>query len=180
MRADEYLSIPGYVPLKVASGILGISEDRILQHIHAGRFPSAMKVEGRYLIQEEDIGAFQSNPPGRTRKKPVKWRKFKGRARVFSIQIQVRVLVGQQELFNQKLQQLLDDQEYQFPGTMRRYIFKNTAAPDLVTINLLWKSNEMPGETVRANQLETFQSAFADVLDWDTAQITFHEGLLYT
>ncbi len=132
------------------------------------------------MIQKEDIEAYQSNPPGRTRKKPVKWRKFKGRARVFSTQIQVHVRAGQQGLLAQKLQRILEEQEYQFPGTMRRYIFNNTAAPDLVTIILLWKSNEMPGEKVRANQLETFQSAFADVLDWDTAQITFNEGLLYT
>jgi excisionase family DNA binding protein len=179
MPDKEYLRIPDHVSVVEAGKMIGLSYRRTYQLVHEGRLPST-KVGGKHMIPIEEVEKYQRNPPGRTRIEAPDWYLFDANVKVFSTQIQVRVRAGQQELFAQKLQQIYEEQEYKFPGTMRRYIFKNTTAPDLVTIILLWKSNEMPGERVRENQLETFQSAFADVLDWDTAQITFNEGLLYT
>ncbi|QBD83627.1 helix-turn-helix domain-containing protein [Ktedonosporobacter rubrisoli] len=176
---EEYLSIPGYVPVKVAAKMLELSQDRITQHIHSGRLPSK-KVGGRYLIPAQAVEEFRRNPPGRTRKQPARWRIYDDRVKLLSMLIQVRVRAGQRENLEQKLEKIYEEQQLRFEGSLARYILSNSASPDIVTIILHWKSNEMPDEARRKRDLEAFQQEFADVLDWESAQISEHEGLLYT
>ncbi len=38
----------------------------------------------------------------------------------------------------------------------------------------------MPEEEAREKNLAAFQADLADVLDWETAQITTKEGIIYT
>ncbi len=47
-------------------------------------------------------------------------------------------------------------------------------------IVLTWKNTEMPNETMRQEDLRSFQRAFADVLDWDTATYALKKILLHT
>lgn len=176
---QEFLSIPGYVPVKVAAKMLGLSDDRILQHIQNGRL-SSKKIGGRYLIPLGEVEKFQLNPPGRVRTKAPGWRLFDSRVKLLNITIYVQMRQGQEEQLTQLVQAIHDEQRHRFTGTMARYILKSSTTPDLVTISLLWKSNEIPNEQIRQRDLEAFKAEFASVLDWETARIEENEGLLYT
>ncbi|QBD79894.1 hypothetical protein EPA93_29510 [Ktedonosporobacter rubrisoli] len=176
---EEYLSMPGYVPAKVAAKMLNLTADRVNELVRDGRF-SARRVSGRNLIPLEEVEEFRRNPPGRTRKDAAKWRRYTNRVKLLSVLIQVRVRAGQRENLEQKLEKIYEEQQLRFEGSLARYILSNFASPDIVTIILHWKSNEMPDETRRKRDLEAFQQEFADVLNWESAQISEHEGLLYT
>jgi hypothetical protein len=52
--------------------------------------------------------------------------------------------------------------------------------PSPLGTSLVWKDTEMPDGTTRAKDLAAFQAELADVLDWETAQISTKEGIIYT
>jgi excisionase family DNA binding protein len=175
----QYLYIPGYLPVRKVAEALGISDDRVLQHIHSKRLPSK-KVGGRYMVPEKAVEDFRHQPPGRSRKGAPNWHVYNSRIRLLAIEIQVNVYPGQQERFEEKLQAIRQNQQHTFTGSVERFIFKNETSPAMVTILLLWKSNEMPKDAVRQRELETFKADFAGILDWDHADFRFDEGLIYT
>ena len=70
--------------------------------------------------------------------------------------------------------------EYIFPGTIARYIVQGDEQLSHIKILLIWKSTEMPVEEARQSQLAMFQEDFADVLDWQSAQIKTTDALTYT
>lgn len=175
----DFLSIPEHVPVKIAATMLKISEDRILQHIHSGRL-QARRVDGRYQVYIPDIEAFKRNPPGRVRSKSPKWRIYDRRIKLLSTTIQVPIRHDQEQHLQPRLRQLLDEQSHRFSGSMARYVFRDTDTSSLVTIVLLWKDNEMPPDDIRAQEMADFQDELNEFLDWSSATIKHHEGLLYT
>jgi hypothetical protein len=132
------------------------------------------------MVPEKAVEDFRHQPPGRSRKGAPNWRVYNSRIRLLSIEIQVNVYPGQQERFEKMLQSVCENQQHTFTGSVERFVFKNEASPEMVTILLLWKSNEMPKEAVRQKELEAFKDAFAGILDWDHAQFRYDEGLIYT
>ncbi len=175
----EFLSIPGHVPVKEAARLLDLSEDRVYQLINKKRLV-AKKVEGRHMVQQLSIEAFKHKPPGRVREKAPKWRVYDDRITLLNMEIRVRVRAGQQGRFEEMVRELLDRQGYRFAGTMARYILRQNDDQDMVTISLFWKDNEMPDEETRQHNIAAFRDAFADVLDWEHAEIIRNKGLLYT
>jgi hypothetical protein len=65
-------------------------------------------------------------------------------------------------------------------GKVAVYVIKPGASLTSVKIWLIWKDNEMPDEATREKAFEEFRSEFADVLDWETAQSSTGEAVLYT
>ncbi len=175
----EYLRIPGHVPVKEAAEMLGISEDRVLQHIKAKRLPGR-KVYGRYMIPQESVEQFKQNPPGRSRTRAPLWRVYNIRSKLLSLDIEVQVLPGQEERLIEKLRAIQEGNRHIFPGTMARYIFKERASFSIVSIWLIWKDTEMPNEAKREEELTAFKAELADVLDWETAVQHTKEGIIYT
>jgi hypothetical protein len=78
------------------------------------------------------------------------------------------------------LKAIYKGQRHTFPGTIQRYIFKDDVFPVAINILLIWKDTEMPDEEAREKNLAAFQAELADALDWETAQITTKEGIIYT
>jgi excisionase family DNA binding protein len=175
----EYLRIPGHVPVKEAAEMLGISEDRVLQHIKAKRLPGR-KVFGRYMIPQESVEQFQQNPPGRSRTKAPLWRVYNMRSKLLSLDIEVQVLPGQEERLLEKLRAIQEGNRHTFPGALARYIFKENASVSTVNFWLIWKDTEMPDEAKREEELAAFKAELADVLDWETASQHTKEGIIYT
>lgn len=134
----EYLRIPGHVPVKEAAEMLGISEDRVLQHIKAKRIPGR-KVFGRYMIPQESVEQFKQNPPGRSRTKAPLWRVYNIRSKLLSLDIEVQVLPDQERRLLEKLRAIQEGNRHIFPGTLARYIFKESASFSTVSIWLIWK-----------------------------------------
>ncbi|MEO7020711.1 MAG: helix-turn-helix domain-containing protein, partial [Ktedonobacteraceae bacterium] len=166
-----YLRIPGRVQIKEAATILGVSSDSVHRYIKQGRL-HAEKIDGRYMIPEQEVTHFQSNPRGRLRTEPANWRAYRAGAKVRAMHIEIQVQPNQQAALQVKLQTALDAQEHLFPGTMQRYIFVHSDNPDAITIQLIWKDTELPDETTLQRDLETFRAEFADLLDWQTARYT--------
>ena len=94
--------------------------------------------------------------------------------------IQVEVRDGQEERLKEKLYTIYQEQRHIFPGTIQRYIFKDKSFPTVVSILLIWKDTDMPDEATRERIFAAFKTELADVLDWDAAQISTKEGIIYT
>ena len=60
----EYLRIPGHMPVKEAAAILGLSEERVLQHIRARHLPSR-KIDGRYMIPVAEFAGLRDGEKAR-------------------------------------------------------------------------------------------------------------------
>ena len=64
--------------------------------------------------------------------------------------------------------------------TIQRYIFKDDISPSEMSIWLIWKDTEMLDNATRDQELTAFKAELADVLNWETAQISTKEGIIYT
>jgi quinol monooxygenase YgiN len=94
--------------------------------------------------------------------------------------IHVQVLSGQQGRLIEKLKVIYRKQHHKFPGTIQRYIFKDDVSPSTISIWLVWKDTEMLDNSTRDQELTAFKAELADVLNWETAQISIKEGIIYT
>jgi excisionase family DNA binding protein len=175
----EYLSIPGHVPVKEAAAMLGLSEERVLQHVRARHLPSR-KVDGRYMIPTQAVEEFQRRPHGRIRTSPAPWRVYRAGARVHSLQVEVRLRPGKEQELEERLQTTLQQQQHLFPGTMQRYISADEENPEDVSILLIWKDTELTDEATLQRDLEAFKHAFADLLDWEHARYITKRALIHT
>ncbi|HYU72210.1 MAG TPA: helix-turn-helix domain-containing protein [Ktedonobacteraceae bacterium] len=175
----EFPDIPGYVSIKQAAQMLGITDKRVYRYIDIGRLP-AFKASGVFLLAEEDVKQFKLNPPGRIRTSPPRWRVYSSRSKVFSTEIQVHVQPGKHTNLLEKLKAIQQANRHTFPGTIARYVIKGDEALTSVHFVLLWKDTEMPDEVVQQHDLKALQEELKDVLDWETAIYTTNEALMYT
>ena len=178
-RDDDFPEIPGYVPIKEAAKLLGISNPRMYGYVRDKRIP-ALKAGRTLMIPTEEIERFRLNPPGRVRTKAPDWRVYNPRSKLLGMDIEVEVRSGQQERLVERLKAIYEGQRHSFPGTIQRYIFKDDVFPTMVSIWLVWKDTEMPDKATREQDLESFKVELADVLDWRTAKIRTKEGIIYT
>ena len=177
---DDIPDIPGYVSVKEAAKLLGVSASRMYEYVRERRLP-LQKAGKTYMIRRESLEEFKPNPTGRIRTKPPEWRVYKGGGLVFVTDIHVHIWAGQQENLIQKLKAIQEEKRHPFSGTIARYILKESESP-LTSVNiwLVWKDTEMPDESIRQKEFEAFKTELADVLDWDTAQYSTKEGIIYT
>src|SRR5438477_3779894 len=99
---NEFPNVPGYVSIKQAAEMLGITDKRVYRYIDLGRLP-AFKSGGVFLLPEEEVKRFKLNPPGRVRRDPPRWRMYNPRSKVFATDIRVPVRSGQQSQLIKKL-----------------------------------------------------------------------------
>jgi excisionase family DNA binding protein len=175
----EFPDIPGYLSIKQAAQMLGITDKRVYRYIEIGRLP-AFKASGVFLLAEEDVKQFKLNPPGRIRTSPPRWRVYSSRSKVLATEIQVHVRVGKQAELLEKVNAIQKANRHTFPGTIARYLIKGDEALSSVHFVLIWKDTEMPDETTRQHDLEALQEELAEVIDWETALYSTNETLLYT
>jgi excisionase family DNA binding protein len=175
----EFPDIPGYVSIKQAAEMLGITDKRVYRYIDRGRLP-AFKSGGVFLLAEEEVKRFKLNPPGRVRREPPPWRVYSMRSSVLTTDIYARVHTGEQARLIEKLQAIQQQNHHPFPGTIARYATKGDA--DFTTIHFffVWRDTEMPDEHVREQQMTAFQEELADVVEWETANISTNEAIIHT
>jgi excisionase family DNA binding protein len=175
----ELPEVPDYISTDQAAQILGISKQRVYQYIEEQRLP-AFRAGNVILLKREAVQQFKPNITGRPRKKEPAWRVYRGGSTVLGTDIQVQIRPGKQNQLVEKLKAIYKGQRHTFPGTIQRYVFKDDVSPAVVTILLIWKDTEMPEEEAREKNLVAFKAELADVLDWETAQISTKEGIIYT
>src|SRR5260221_10527467 len=175
----EFPDIQGYVAIKQAAQMLGITDKRIYRYIEIGRLP-AFKASGVFLLAEEDVKQFKLNPPGRIHTGPPPWRVYSSRSKVLATEVRVRVRAGKQAELLEKVHAIQTANRHAFPGPIARYLIKGDEALRSVQFVLIWKDTEMPDETARQHELEALQEELAEVIDWETALFNTNEALMYT
>ena len=176
---EELPEVPEYISTDQAAKLLGISKQRIYQYIEEKRLP-AFRAGNVILLRREAVEQFKPNITGRPRKRGPQWRVYHGGSTVLGMDIHVQVQPGQQEQLIEKLKVIYKGQKHTFPGTIQRYVFKGNSSPETVSIWLIWKDTEMPDEATQQKNLDAFKAELADVIDWETAEISVKEGIIYT
>ncbi len=178
----EYLDLPTmpeYVSIKEAAKMLGVSDKRVYAYIEDGRLP-AVRAAHVIMISIEEVKKFKPKISGRPRKNTPAWRTSPEDNMLLTTSIFVVIPANQRERLQQKLEELKQEGEYVFPGTVARYIIWSETHPGALEILLIWRSTTMPEEAERAEALVQFQQALADVLDWERARYDEGRVLLHT
>ncbi len=176
---DMQTSVPGYVSIKEAAEILGLSPSRIYEYVEDGRL-SSVRAAHVILIPVEEVKSFKPNIAGRPRKSVLRWRISPENNMLHSTSIVVQMRANRQADLMKKLEEIRREDEHLFLGTVARFIISSETFPGQVEISLIWRSTAMPDEVAREKALATFQQSLADVLDWDTAQYNNGTILIHT
>ena len=170
--------LPGYLSVKEAARIFGVSPRSVYGYIESGRLP-ATHFGYSLMLREEDVAAFEQRAPGRVRAKMPLWHQPPAHNRLFATFILLRLRDGQETLFKQKLRAMRQTNSHCFPGTQARFIWPGQHDPREVIIVLIWREVAMPSIEEREAALSAFAAEFADVLDWSTAERTEGRVLLH-
>src|SRR5437588_1104350 len=134
--------LPGYVSIKEAAKILGISDKRVYEYVGEGRLPS-MWAADVIMIPLDEVKKFKRRSSGRPRKSIPAWRISSGDNTQLTTSIIVQVREGQQNNLMQRLEKIRQGGEHSFPGTVARFIVEREATPDQVEISLIWRRTVM-------------------------------------
>ncbi len=172
-------TIPGYVTIKEAAKMLGISANRVYTYVEEGRLPSAQAAHV-IMIPLEALKDFKSQLSGRPRTSVPLWRISPEENTVLTTSILVRVRTNQYVRLLARLEEMRRDRQHLFPGTLARYFIEKKGHLEHIEILLIWRSTAMPDEATYNQWLDEFRQALNDVLDWDTAQYDTGKVLMHT
>jgi excisionase family DNA binding protein len=176
---DGQASVPGYVSIKEAAEMLGLSPSRVYEYVEDGRL-SSVRAAHVILIPIEDVENFKPNIAGRPRKSVLRWRISPENNVLFSSSIVLRMRSGRQAELMRRLEKIRQGDEHLFPGTIARFIVRSEIVPEQIEITLIWRSTATPSEESREQALREFREALEDVLDWSTAQYSHGQVLMHT
>src|SRR5215470_11022994 len=121
MRMNEkYASrpnLPGYVSIKEAAELLGISDKRVYEYVDEGRL-SSMWAADVIMIPLDEVKQFKRKSSGRPRKSIPAWRISSGENTQYMTSIFVQMRPDQQEVLKQKLEEIRQRGQHVFPGTI--------------------------------------------------------------
>jgi excisionase family DNA binding protein len=163
-------NIAGYVSIKEAAQLLGLSSKRVYEYVDEGRLTSLWAADV-IMIPLDEVSAFKRQSSGRPRKSVPSWRISTGDNAQFMTTITVQI-----RNYTVLLLRLERIRRHTFPGTVARYI---TESGQQITISLVWKRAIMPNETMREQALEALKQELADILDWSTAQYAHSKILMH-
>ena len=171
--------IPGYVSVKEAAEMLGLSPRTVYDYIEEGRLPSA-RLADVIAISIEEIRKFKRDPAGRPRKNTPLWHISSDENTQFVSIISVHLRTGKREALLQKLEVIRKQKQHLFPGTVMRSIAASSTSLERVILVLIWRGTVIPDEMTREEALEDFQRSLNDVLDWSTIQHEYGQVLMHT
>jgi excisionase family DNA binding protein len=176
---EDIPPLPGYVSIKEAAKMLGISERRVYLYIETKRLP-AVRAADILLIRQEDVKNFRRKFVGRPRRITPPWRTSSEENTQYMTSILVPLRAGQENRLALRLEEMRQAGQHIFPGTIARYIAGSEAHPSQIEIVLIWRRTVMPDQASREQALEGFRQALADVLDWDKAQYKHGRIFMHT
>lgn len=176
---NERPTIPGYITIKEAAKLLGVSANRVYTYVEEGRLPSAQAAHV-IMIPLEALKDFKSQLSGRPRTTIPTWRISPEENGVLTTSILVRIRTSQRDRLLARLEEMRRERRHLFPGTIARYILERARHPDHIEILLLWRNTAMPDNETYNQWLDAFQQSLSDVLDWDTAQYDSGKIIMHT
>src|SRR5260370_16919460 len=87
----EIPNLPGYVSIKEAADMLGVSDKRVYQYVRAGRL-SAQRIGHILILPIEEVKHFKPSPTGRVRTRAPSWRVYRSRGTLLFTTIHVQLL----------------------------------------------------------------------------------------
>lgn len=176
---NDRSNIPGYVSIKEAAKILGISANRVYAYVEEGRLPSA-KAAHVIMIPLEAVEDFKPLLSGRPRSSVPVWRISPEENMVCATSILVRIRTHESDRLTTRFEEIRREKQHLFSGTIARYIIEKQRYPEYVEILLIWRKTMMPDEEIYNQWLDEFKQALNDVLDWDTAQYDSGTVIIHT
>lgn len=172
-------TIPGYVTIKEAAKLLGVSANRVYTYVEEGRLPSAQAAHV-IMIPLESLQDFKSQLSGRPRTTIPTWRISPEENAALSTSIVVRIRANQHARLMARLEEVRRERQHLFPGTIARYLIEKKRHPEYIEILLVWRKAAMPDEVTYNQWLDEFRQALSEVLEWDTAQYDSGKILMHT
>ncbi len=171
--------LPGYVSLKQAADIIGLSVSRVYQYVEEERLP-AVRAGRNIMLLREAVEQFTPDVAGRKRKSPPSWRRLKVGGPLITTTITVPVREGQWTRLEEKLRSFEQQARHGLPGTIARYVVRQETQPLTISIFLVWKTSELPEDEERTEALESFKKDLGELLDWSKFTAISGEAIVYT
>jgi excisionase family DNA binding protein len=160
--------VPGYLSVREAARIIGVSTRSVYGYIAAGKLRVARF--GHLLVLEaESVRNYKRQAPGRLRVNAPRWHVPPVNNCQSLTTITVHIRQGQGDQLAQKLDEIRTSGKHCIPGTVARYIMQSAASPDEIQIMLTWRSAIMPSPEEREAALAALRDDLAEILDWETA-----------
>ncbi len=137
----DFPNIPGYVSVKEAAKMLGLSPRTVYDYVYEGRLHSA-RLADVIAIPIEELTNFKREPAGRPRINTPLWRMSSGENEQFMTFILVQVRAGQDAALMRKLDVIRKKRQHIFPGTVMRYVAESNASCELVILVLVWRGRK--------------------------------------
>ena len=120
---NDRSNIPGYVSIKEAAKILGISANRVYAYVEEGRLPSA-KAAHVIMIPLEAVEDFKPLLSGRPRSSVPVWRISPEENTVRATSILVRIRTHEYDRLMTRFEEIRREKQHLFPGTIARYVIE--------------------------------------------------------
>ncbi|QBD79431.1 DNA-binding protein [Ktedonosporobacter rubrisoli] len=179
---NEDTAVPdlsGYITVKEAAEILGLSARAVYEFVDEERLPS-LRAGHAVLVLREAVERFERQPVGKPRKTIPPWRISSGENTQFMTLIHVSIQAGKREELAQKLEAMRQQKLHLFPGTVVRSIMASETKAGQAVIVLIWRGAIMPPETKREEALAAFRQDLEDVLDWERAEYNSGPVMMHT
>ena len=160
--------VPGYLSVKEAARLLGVSERSVYGYIESGKLPGA-RIGSIMVVEMESVCNYRRRAPGRLRTRIPVWRVPPEHNLQYFTTITVQLRQGQSERLEQKLHEIRATGKHLLPGTSARYIVRDQESPDEVQILLVWRAALMPPAEEREAALAALRADLAEILAWETA-----------
>jgi excisionase family DNA binding protein len=170
--------VPGYLSVKEAAQLIGVSERTIYGYIEAGKLP-ASRIGTLIVIDAQSARRYQRQAPGRTRSHVPVWHVPPEHNQLVLTTISVRQRPGRGEQLIERLRELRVKGRHLLPGTAARYIARSQEDADDLQIVLLWRGALLAGEDQRKQALAALAADLADLLDWEQATVQEQQVLLH-
>ena len=175
----ESSNLPGYVSVKEAAKILGLSSRTVYDYVEEGRLPST-RFADVIAIPVEELKQFKREPSGRPRKNTPLWRISSGDNEQFMTFVLVQVRTGKHEALIRRMELMRRKKQHLFQGTVMRYIAESETPAEQLILLLVWRGTVLPDVALREEALAEFRQTLDDVVDWTTAQYNDGKVLMHT
>jgi excisionase family DNA binding protein len=160
--------VPGYLSVKEAARLIGVSERTIYGYVETGKLPAA-RIGSMMVVDAASARGYRRRAPGRLRTRIPPWHIPPEHNLQYLTSITVRLRPGQGGRLTEKLLEIRTEGRHLLPGTAARYIVRSRDCPDEVQIVLVWRGAIMPAEEERETALAALRDDLAEVIAWETA-----------
>jgi excisionase family DNA binding protein len=161
--------VPGYLSVKEAARLIGVSERTIYGYVETGKLPAA-RIGNMTVVDAMSAREYRRQAPGRLRTRIPPWHMPPENNLQYLTSITVQLRPGQGKQLLEKLLQIRTEGRHLLQGTSARYIVYSRACPDEVQVVLIWRGAIMPPEKERETALAALRDDLAEIVAWETAQ----------